>query len=325
MIEDRLKQKLAEKLKDSRLKRVLGNELEELLAERPPDMPCGDFCAFILNLIGDQLKSELLDPETGEVKVPTDTTPQRTDAVGDFEFEYRKILDQVRNNFVGTSLQMLKALGGAIAERDTGNSDHNYRVTIYSVRFAEALSIDQARIRSIIKGSFLHDIGKISIADSALLKRSKLTEEEFSLMRHHPLMGARIIKDVRWLEDANDVVLYHHERWDGTGYLKGLKGESIPLNARLFCVADVFDALTSERPYKKALTAPEAAEMMQADRGAHFDPGVFDTFMSISPGLYDEVIARDRKQLDLLMTELMDTYFGVSPADEDIRSKFSDL
>ncbi len=325
MIEDKLRQKLAEKLRDSRLKRFLGNELEELLAERPPEMQCGDFCAFILNLIGDQLKSELLDPETGEVKRPPDAGTERREPVGDFEFEYRKIIDQVRSSFVGTSLQMLKALGSAIAERDTGNSDHNYRVTFYSVRFAEALSVDQARTRSIIKGSFLHDIGKISIADSALLKRGKLTEEEFSLMRHHPLMGARIIKDVRWLEDANDVVLYHHERWDGSGYLKGLKGESIPLNARLFCIADVFDALTSERPYKKAVTAAEAIATMRPDRGAHFDPGVFDTFTGIAPGLYDEVIARDRKQLDLLMTELMDTYFGVSPSDEDIRSKFSDL
>ena len=141
----------------------------------------------------------------------------------------------------------------------------------------------------MIAGAFLHDAGKIGISDTILLKPGPLTKEEFSVMRTHVLLGVDIISRAHWLQSARDVVEFHHEKFDGSGYMKGLKGEAIPLNARIFAIVDVFDALTSTRPYKKPLLFDETMSMLRRDRGSHFDPRLLDAFDAIAPRLYSAI------------------------------------
>lgn len=149
-----------------------------------------------------------------------------------------------------SNIELMEVLGSAIAKRDSDTDQHNYRVCLYSIRFAEALGLPENEIRAVIAGAFLHDVGKIGIGDSILLKPGKLTDEEFTAMKTHVRLGTDIVARSSWLDSAREVIEFHHERFDGNGYLRGLKGESIPLAARLFAIVDVFDALTSRRPYK---------------------------------------------------------------------------
>ena len=139
-------------------------------------------------------------------------------------------------------------------------------------------------------GFLLHDVGKVAIPDAILYKPDKLTEEERALMAQHPVIGAEIVREIAFLTDAVAIVRSHHERWDGTGYPDRLRGEEIPLAARVFTVADVLDALTTDRPYRPASPMAEAREMIRAERGRQFDPRVVDAFMSIT----DDDSARSR-------------------------------
>jgi len=150
------------------------------------------------------------------------------------------------------NLETIQVLGSAIAKRDSDTDVHNYRVTLYSVRLAEAAGLPNRELQELIKGAFLHDVGKIGIHDAILLKPGPLDDEEFAEMKRHVEYGLDIVGRSRWLEDAARVVGNHHEKWDGSGYLQGLSGEGIPVSARIFAIADVFDALTSRRRYKDA-------------------------------------------------------------------------
>ncbi|MFT7004930.1 MAG: HD-GYP domain-containing protein (c-di-GMP phosphodiesterase class II), partial [Sulfurimonas sp.] len=145
------------------------------------------------------------------------------------------------------------------------------------------------KLTALIQGAFLHDVGKIGISDSILLKPDKLTVDEFETMKRHVYLGKDIIKNSKQLEDAKDVVEYHHEKYDGSEYLKGLKGEEIPINARIYPIADVFDALTSKRPYKEPYSYEKTKSMMQELSGKHFDPKFLDTFFDIVPELYNDI------------------------------------
>ncbi|OGP85527.1 MAG: hypothetical protein A2V87_04580 [Deltaproteobacteria bacterium RBG_16_58_17] len=177
------------------------------------------------------------------------------------------------------NIGMLKVLGGAIAKRDSDTNTHNYRVTIYAIRLAEAVGLQREYIACLIKGSFLHDVGKIAIGDRILLKPGKLTDEETAIMKTHVRHGVDIIDHYEWLKDASDVVRYHHEKFDGSGYEAGLKGHDIPINARIFAVADVFDALTSRRPYKEPFALEAAMRILTEGRGSFFDPMLIDSFL----------------------------------------------
>lgn len=188
-----------------------------------------------------------------------------------------------------TNIGMLKVLGSAIAKRDSDTNIHNFRVTLYSVRIGEKLGLANPAMQGLIKGAFLHDVGKIAIPDAILLKPGKLTAEEFALMQTHVDHGGDIISSYDWLKDADEVVRCHHERFDGSGYPKGLRGEEIPLNARIFAVADVFDALTSKRPYKEPFTLAASIEIIKEGRGGHFDPQVADLFIAQSDSLFAEI------------------------------------
>ncbi|MFH2121047.1 MAG: HD domain-containing phosphohydrolase [Pseudomonadota bacterium] len=205
---------------------------------------------------------------------------------------------------------MLKVLGGAIAKRDSDTNIHNYRVTIYAVRLAEAVGLKRENIAGLIKGSFLHDVGKIAISDRILLKPGKLTDEEMAIMKTHVRHGVDIVGHYGWLKDSADVVRYHHEKFDGTGYESGLKGHDIPINARIFAVADVFDALTSRRPYKEPFDLETAMRIMMGSRGSHFDPMLIDAFADIAGSLYGEISGADDKHLEDRLDGLIDRYFS---------------
>lgn len=206
-----------------------------------------------------------------------------------------------------SNINTIKSLGSAIAKRDSDTNSHNFRVTIYSVKLAEKLELNKSQIQALIKGAFLHDIGKIGISDTILLKPGKLTQDEFEIVKQHVVLGVEILENNKWLKDAIDVVLYHHEKFDGSGYIHGLTSKDIPVNAKIFAIADVFDALTSSRPYKKAFSLDKSLEILKSDAGSHFEPRLVSEFEQIAKELYIEIsnLENERvlnKHLDLLIS-----------------------
>jgi HD-GYP domain-containing protein (c-di-GMP phosphodiesterase class II) len=148
------------------------------------------------------------------------------------------------------------------------------------------MGVEESQLVHVRRGALLHDIGKVGIPDSILVKPGPLTEEEWAVMKRHVSDGYELLAPIPFLQQALDIPYCHHERWDGTGYPRGLKGEEIPLAARIFAVIDVWDALCSDRPYRKAWPRQKAREYIQSLSGSHFDPRVVDTFLRLmqSPG-----------------------------------------
>ncbi|HEY3727797.1 MAG TPA: HD-GYP domain-containing protein [Solirubrobacteraceae bacterium] len=175
----------------------------------------------------------------------------------------------------------VRALSNAVEARDAYTGKHAERVAAYGIEIARALGLPRPEASELEFGFLLHDIGKLAIPDAILYKAGKLTDEERALMARHPAIGAEIVGEIEFLSEAARVVRSHHERWDGSGYPDGLAGEEIPLAARVFAVADVLDALTSDRPYRPASSLHEAREMISAEAGSHFDPQVVEAFNSI--------------------------------------------
>lgn len=184
-------------------------------------------------------------------------------------------------------IAMMEALGRAIAKRDSDTGAHNYRVAWLAASTAAALGLQGAAMQSLIAGSFLHDAGKIGIPDGILLKPGRLDDAEMATMRTHVALGEDIVTGAGWLDGARDVVGSHHEKWDGSGYPHGLAGEAISLEARLVAIADVFDALTAERPYKKAWPVADAVAHIQAQAGLHFDPALVMLLEPLLPELLE--------------------------------------
>ena len=183
----------------------------------------------------------------------------------------------------------LEALGSAIDTRDLGTHAHSRRVRGYSLAIARAYGVAALDLRDIEHGVLLHDIGKIGIPDGILLKPGPLTPDEWKVMRRHPEIGRRLIENIPFLREAVPIVYHHHEKWDGSGYPLGLKGEAIPLGARIFAVVDAFDAMTADRPYSKAITFEAAKAEIQRCSGAHFDPGVVEAFFRVPESLLEEI------------------------------------
>jgi putative nucleotidyltransferase with HDIG domain len=203
----------------------------------------------------------------------------------------------------------MEVLGSAIAKRDSDTNIHNYRVSIYAVHLAEAAGLSKDKILKLIAGAFLHDVGKIGISDSILLKPAKLTEQEFAIMKTHVTLGVDILTKSNWLQSARDVVEYHHEKFDGRGYMRGLKGEEIPVNARIFAIVDVFDALTSKRPYKEPMPFGETMAILRRDSGNHFDPTLIAAFEGIVEPLYLEISAAPDDVVEKKLQALIESYF----------------
>lgn len=169
----------------------------------------------------------------------------------------------------------------ALDMRDKETEGHTQRVTVLTQRLARFMGVGDEQLIHITRGALLHDIGKMAIPDSILLKPGALTEEERELVKQHPRFAYDMLRRIEFLLPAIDIPYCHHEKWDGTGYPRGLKGEEIPFAARIFPVVDVWDALTSDRPYRKGLPIEEVKERIRAEAGKHFDPRVVDAFLAM--------------------------------------------
>jgi HD-GYP domain-containing protein (c-di-GMP phosphodiesterase class II) len=190
---------------------------------------------------------------------------------------------ELRRSYMAT----VRALSNAVEARDAYTGKHAERVTAYGLEIARALGVSDGQAAEFEFGFLLHDIGKVAIADAILYKPGALTDKERALMAQHPVIGADIIGGIEFLQAAAAVVRCHHERWDGRGYPDGLAGEQIPLAARVFAVADVLDALTTDRPYRPASSLAAARETISAESGRHFDPRVVAAFNSIGDQAFE--------------------------------------
>ena len=175
----------------------------------------------------------------------------------------------------------LSALSAALDQRDVETEDHSRRVAAYAIRLAREIGIGPDDELPLARGALLHDIGKIGVPDHILRKPGPLSRQEWEVMRQHPEMGRRILQGVPALADALPVVIHHHERWDGSGYPSGLRGERIELLARIFALVDAYDAMTADRPYRAAMSHDDAVAELLGGSGTQFDPKLVDIFVSI--------------------------------------------
>lgn len=201
-------------------------------------------------------------------------------------------LDQALNSLEDAYRSTLKALTAALETRDLETHGHSERVVTYSLRLGREYGLDSQRIKALEFGSLLHDIGKIGVPDSILRKPAKLTDDEWVLMRQHPVHGQQILRGIEFLEGAARVVAQHHEKWDGSGYPLGLSGEDIDLCARIFAVADAFDAMTSDRVYRKGKPYQAAAQELDDWAGRQFDPKVVEAFHRVPKEDWDQLQAQ---------------------------------
>jgi len=213
--------------------------------------------------------------------------------------QLREALQQIEHSYENT----LQALGAAIDLRDNGTAGHSQRVCRYSLEIARAMDWSDKQLGSLARGAYLHDIGKLGVPDGILLKPGPLTADERKLMQRHAQIGFDLVKDIAFLADAAEIVLTHHERYDGGGYPRGLKGDEILLSARIFAVADTLDAITSDRPYRRASSFESGRETIRHLSGSQFDPSVVSVFLCIPEATWP-TIARNQRQAVTLSSEL---------------------
>src|SRR5690242_4152835 len=188
----------------------------------------------------------------------------------------------------------LEALGDALDLKDAETEGHSKRVTAFTIAIARTMDVPKEDISVIARGAFLHDIGKMAIPDAILRKPGALTPDEIAIMREHCYRGYVIVKKIPFLAEAAEIVYSHQERYDGTGYPRGLKGEEIPLGARIFSVADTLDAITSNRPYRAAQTVEAAREEIERWSGRQFDPEVVKVFIKMPDNIWEDL----RREID---------------------------
>ncbi len=189
--------------------------------------------------------------------------------------------------------QTLCALGAALDLRDHATAGHSWRVSRYSLEVATAMDAPEDLRCNLAHAAYLHDIGKLGVPDNILLKPGPLTELEREIMREHVKMGFDLLRHIPFLAEASDIVLCHHERFDGRGYPRGITGQAIPLGARIFSAADAFDAITSDRPYRSASSCAEACELIYKESGSQFDPDVVAAFGSIPVERWEQIAEED--------------------------------
>lgn len=216
--------------------------------------------------------------------------------------QLQSALQQIERSYEDT----LQALGVAIDLRDNETAGHSRRVCRYSLEIARALGWSEKQLESLARGAYLHDIGKLGIPDGILLKPGPLTDGERALMQQHVQIGFDVVKDVPFLADAAEIILMHHEQFGGGGYPRALKGEEILLGARIFAVADALDAITSDRPYRRASSFQSARETIGRHSGSQFDPQVVDVFLKIPEDIWP-TIARNQRQIPALSPKLRES------------------
>ncbi len=200
---------------------------------------------------------------------------------------YRRIAEQqdelraMNEELLTAYNKTIEGWSQALDLRDKETEGHTQRVTDLTIEFAKVAGLAGENLEHVRRGALLHDVGKLGIPDSILHKPGKLTEEEWEVMRRHPVYAHQWLSPIEFLKPAIDIPYSHHEKWDGSGYPRGLKGEDIPLIARLFAIVDVWDALCSDRPYRSAMSKADALEYIRGQAGSHFDPALVDLFVSV--------------------------------------------
>lgn len=213
-------------------------------------------------------------------------------------------LDEIRGHHVDldsdTYLLFCEALGAALDLREHETGQHSKRVACHTLVLAQHSAYDTAQLKQIYWGALLHDLGKIGIPDQILLKHGRLTNEEWEVMRQHPQRGYGILVTLPFLEKAAQIVLCHEERFDGSGYPRGLRGDAIPWSARLFSIIDTLDAITSDRPYRVGMPFERARDEIVAMAGTQFDPAAVDLFLQEEPTLREMVTQKCFRTPDYL-------------------------
>ena len=209
------------------------------------------------------------------------------------------------------NIKIAQTMGRAASLRDSETEAHNFRVSYLSGLLGQKLNLPKKQLQSLMKGAFLHDIGKIGISDNILLKNGKLDDDEWEEMKLHPILGKELIDNLPWFDDALDIIVHHHEKFDGTGYPDGLKEEKIPLNARLFAVIDVFDALVSKRPYKEPMEKDKALKIIKSEKGTHFDPQMVDLFCDNIEDIFDAVYKCSEDEIHILLVDKRKEIFKI--------------
>jgi HD-GYP domain-containing protein (c-di-GMP phosphodiesterase class II) len=195
-----------------------------------------------------------------------------------------KSLQQSKMDLIEAYDTTLEGWARAVELREEETGKHTNRVTHMTVQLAREMGMDEEQIPHVRRGATLHDIGKIGVPDAILLKPAKLNDDEWKVMRMHPEYAYEMLWHIDFLRPAIEIPYCHHEKWDGSGYPRGLRGEEIPIAARIFAVVDVWDALTSDRPYRKAMLREQVLKIIQKDSGTHFDPRVVQVFMAMLNG-----------------------------------------
>jgi putative nucleotidyltransferase with HDIG domain len=221
-----------------------------------------------------RLKLENLEYQTKLESLVADRTDMLRRALADLERSYDITLE---------------ALGNALDMKDAETEGHSRRVTAFTMAIARAMHLAHDQVRMIARGAFLHDVGKMAIPDAILRKPGRLSPEEQEIMRQHAALGYRMVRRIPFLYEAADIVYSHQERYDGTGYPRGLKGEQIPLGARIFAIADTFDAMTSDRPYRAAQSISSGRREIERNAGKQFDPEIVKVFLSIPEKVWEEL------------------------------------
>ena len=231
------------------------------------------------------------------------------------------MLEALYQNYRAT----LRALAGALEARDVETAGHSDRVVAYSLRLGRELGLAHKELIALEQGALLHDIGKIGVRDSILLKGGSLTANEWLEMREHINFGLRIIDGIDFLSGAGPVVGSHHERYDGSGYPLGLSGESIHINARIFAVADAFDAILSDRPYRRSAPYENARDEIVAHSGRHFDPSVVEAFLKVPNAEWGEIrkIAETHDYIEQIIDRREIRSFVVSLKRQGITDSFN--
>ncbi|MBV9608084.1 MAG: response regulator [Acidobacteria bacterium] len=238
----------------------------------------------LLNAVRRALENRRLRLENRKYQLELESKVQKRTA------QLKKTMEDLERSYDVT----LEALGDALDLKDAETEGHSKRVTAFTIAIARAMGLADDEVRVIARGAFLHDIGKMAIPDAVLRKPGPLDPEEVQLMREHCYRGYQIVRKIPFLAEASEIIYSHQERFDGTGYPRGLKGDEIPLGARIFAVADTLDAITSDRPYRAAQSLEAAKKEIARWSGRQFDPVIVSVFMSMPDQIWDTL----RKEIE---------------------------